>query len=239
MHKKVHINNPDVFYRKAVAALLQHFTRHNFHVMPKGKKDKNVIYSNVLLPKDRMLSSAVILASASSSSCVRGRSRWAPRRLRGASWRSCKRKLVFRVCSLVDWRTDFRAKEWRWHNTEHDKLRTYTGNEQYQNSKEPSLVFKRITEWLLNDHTQTFLEEAVAKVTWHTRLSHNIYTGGHFNCNFLWESVFAEILLSPKSWNSCGILRLSSTFVFSVFFCSSEGLFGFGLTTFIGSLGRH
>lgn len=65
------------------------------------------------LPKDRILISAVILASASSSSWVRGRSRWAPLRLRGASWRSCKRRLVFLVCSLVDCRTDFRAKE-RW-----------------------------------------------------------------------------------------------------------------------------
>lgn len=58
-----------------------------------------------------MLASAVIFASASSSSCVRGRSRWAPLRRRGASWRSCKRRLVFLVCSLVDCRTDFRAKE--------------------------------------------------------------------------------------------------------------------------------
>lgn len=172
--------------------------------MPKGKKDKNVIYSNVLLPKDRMLSSAVILASASSSSCVRGRSRWAPRRLRGASWRSCKRKLVFRVCSLVDWRTDFRAKEWRWHNIEHDKLRTYTGNEQYQNSKEPYLVFKWITEWLLNDHTQTFLKEAVAKVTWHTIFTREVTSTVTFCENqFLQKSYFhqsPEILVEFCVW---------------------------------------
>lgn len=62
-----------------------------------------------------MLISAVILASASSSSCVRGWSRWAPLLLRGASWRSCKRRLVLRVCSLVDCRTDFRAEVRGWH----------------------------------------------------------------------------------------------------------------------------
>lgn len=66
---------------------------------------------NTFSPKDLMLTSAVILASASSSSCVRGRSRWAPLRRRGASCRSCRRRLVFLVCSLVDWRTDFRASE--------------------------------------------------------------------------------------------------------------------------------
>lgn len=64
-------------------------------------------------PKDLMLISAVILASASSSSWVRGRSRWAPLRRRGASCRSCRRRFVFLVCSLVDCRTDFRAKEYK------------------------------------------------------------------------------------------------------------------------------
>lgn len=49
---------------------------------------------------------------------------------------------------------------------------------------------------------------------------------------------FVEILLSPKSWNSCGILLLSSTLVFSIFFCSSEGLLGLGFATFIGSLDK-
>lgn len=49
--------------------------------------------------------------------------------------------------------------------------------------------------------------------------------------------MFVEILLSAKSWNSCGILLLSSTLVFSVFFCSSEGLLGLGFATFMGSLG--
>lgn len=49
------------------------------------------------------------------------------------------------------------------------------------------------------------------------------------------DNTFAEILLSPKSWNSCGILLFSSTFVFSIFFCSSEGLLGLGLATLMGS----
>lgn len=48
-----------------------------------------------------------------------------------------------------------------------------------------------------------------------------------------------EILRSAKSWNSCGILLLSSTLVFSVFFCSSNVFFGLGLATFIGSLGQR
>lgn len=45
-------------------------------------------------------------------------------------------------------------------------------------------------------------------------------------------------LHSPKSWNSCGILLLSSTLVLSVFFCSSLGLLGLGFTTFIGSFDK-
>ena len=63
------------------------------------------------LPSDLTLTSAVILASAKSSSWVSGRSWWAPRRLLGASCRNCSRMLVLRVCSLVDWRTDLRTVE--------------------------------------------------------------------------------------------------------------------------------
>lgn len=41
----------------------------------KIKQCEMILYSDMFSPKDRMLISAVILASASSSSCVSGRSR--------------------------------------------------------------------------------------------------------------------------------------------------------------------
>lgn len=139
-----------------------------------------------------MFSSAVILASASSSSWVSGRSRWAPLRRRGASWRSCRRRLVFRVCSLVDCRTDFRAKK---------KKNADKGNMKHND---------------MNLKPSGTMSDAVVKH------SHDVW--------------FEENLLSPKSWNSCGILLLSSTLVFSVFFVST-GFLGLGLGTLIGSFG--
>lgn len=63
------------------------------------------------VPSDRMLISAVSLASASSSSCVSTCSLRVPFLFLGASfWRSCSRWFVFRVCSLVDLRTDLRTE---------------------------------------------------------------------------------------------------------------------------------
>lgn len=146
-----------------------------------------------------MLISAVILASASSSSCVRGRSRWAPLRRRGASCRSCRRRLVFLVCSLVDCRTDFRANEYK----SQQKL-TYKPEFDFTNLQRCDVSF------LVSVNLSVCMcERAVA------------------------------ILRSAKSWNSCGILLLSSTLVFSVFFCSSNVFFGLGLATFMGSFGQR
>lgn len=167
-------------------------------------------------PSDRMLISAVIFASASSSSWVRGRSRWAPRRLRGASWRSCKRRFVFRVCSLVDCRTDFRA---------------------IQELRNAVLKTKQKNSWIkLFKHVCNF-PTILWSIHWmHTtgRFMHPSFQikGKHYGSI---SRRFREILLSAKSWNSCGILLFGSTLVFSVFFCSSV-LLGLGFGTFIGSL---
>lgn len=169
-------------------------------------------------PRDRTLTSAVILASASSSSWVRGRSRWAPLRLRGASWRSCKRRLVFLVCSLVDCRTDFRATEQQIRN----------GDPTQKCNLDHSPKTKRFS--YNNDVLLIVIIYGISSY-WFcllTELELLIVIRGQ-------EEKKAN-LLSAKSWNSWGILLLSSTLVFSVLFCSSLSFLGFGFGTFMGSL---